>query len=87
MKFTHSDCLLCLKFCYPKSDQLDFADIQAPNLSHAIKEFPQVTIYFASKSSLSALIGAGTVSCVIVQACVMILLYEAWHGMLDQARM
>jgi hypothetical protein len=63
-----------------------FLVVQVPDRSNVNKEFPQTTIYFAAKSLLSALIGAGALSLDVVQASVMILLYEAGQGMLNQAR-
>jgi len=63
-----------------------FLAVQAPDSSRRVLEFPQTTTYFAAKSLLSALLGAGVLSLEIVQASVMILLYEAGQGMLNQAR-
>jgi hypothetical protein len=63
-----------------------FLAVQAPDRNNANNNFPQTTIYFAAKSLLSALIGAGARSLDVVQAGVMILLYEAGQGMLVQAR-
>jgi hypothetical protein len=64
-----------------------FLAVQAPERGNPNTLFPQTTIYFAAKSLLSALIGAGVLSLEVVQASVLILLYEAGQGMLNQARM
>lgn len=63
-----------------------FLAVQAPDRNNASNDFPQTTIYFAAKSLLSALVGAGALTLDVVQASVMILLYEAGQGMLVQAR-
>jgi Fungal Zn(2)-Cys(6) binuclear cluster domain len=63
-----------------------FLVVQVPDRSNTKKDFPQTTIYFAANSLHSALVGAGARSLEVVQASVMILLYETGHGMLDQAR-
>jgi hypothetical protein len=63
-----------------------FLAVQIPDRNNANNGFPQTTIYFAAKSLLSALTGAGALSLDVVQASVMILMYEAGQGMLDQAR-
>jgi len=63
-----------------------FLAVQVPDRNNASGDFPQTTIYFAAKSLLSALTGAGVLSLDVVQASVMILLYETGQGMLNQAR-
>jgi hypothetical protein len=64
-----------------------FLAVQAPERGNPNTPFPQTTIYFAAKSLLSAIVGAGALSLEVVQASVMILLYESGQGMLNQARM
>ncbi len=63
-----------------------FLSVQSPDRDCANKEFPRTKIYFATKSLLSALVSAGALSLEVVQASVMVLLYEVGHGMPSQAR-
>ncbi len=63
-----------------------FLAVQAPDRNSTNQDFPQTSSYFAAKSLLSALVAAGALSAEVVQSSVMILLYEAGHGMHDQAR-
>lgn len=63
-----------------------FLAMQVPDPRHRSTTFPQTSTYFAAKSLHSALLGAGAASLEVVQASVLILMYEAGQGMIDQAR-